>query len=131
MVVQILSVREYYHDGIIWLKVPSTGELNYSGYISICRDILHQMGDDCSRILQETVHVPGESGGERRARELQAMARAKKGMISYLQGKRVLMVLDGVGGMDDMSCLVLRSDHSPWPWFLFTTDGGVAGAVGN
>jgi hypothetical protein len=115
MLVQIPSVRECYHHGIMWLRVPSTEELSYSGYVISGSVEMYciEWGMN-SRILQETVHVPGESGCERRAPELEAMARAKN-MISYLQGKRVSMVLDGVGGMDDMSCLVLRSDHSPWP----------------
>eukprot|EP00797_Seminavis_robusta_P008024 Sro155_g070470.1 Kinesin light chain (813) ;mRNA; r:73450-75888 len=88
----------------------------------LLRSILQQLGDNAKDILHETAAlVSGESETERRCREHEAMIRAKKTMTTYLDQKRVLIVLDDVGEKKDMDWFDFRSEGTDGPVVLFTT----------
>ena len=90
---QHVSVREYFCDGIIWIRLGQCEDLNYSRYNMHLAAMLSQIHATFEELNQpDNLHVPGESEEQRCERERKS-------------SRRKDVVAAATGSLRDDSCL--------------------------
>ena len=91
------DVRRFYGDGIAWLHIGRE-ELTYCRYVDCLLDIIAQfdLSGDNEPIFPDLLHIPGETPTKRKRREEGFMIHARDMMAEFVEGLRILIILDDV-----------------------------------